>query len=83
MSELVKCEVQSLADGVAVACVQSESKSPLPRSSRLSADTDSASGNIAVLNAKEAASDSCDSDDELIKPQETSRDFPKACGERE
>ena len=78
--DLVKCEVQSLADGVAVACVQSESKSPLPQSSRLSAD----SGNITMLSAKGAASDSCDSDVVMttrpssFKPQGTSRDFPKA-----
>ena len=78
---VVKCEVQSLADGVAVACVQSDSKSTLPRSSRLSAD----SGNIATLSAKGAASNSCDSDVELttrlssLKPQGASRDFPKAC----
>ena len=58
MNEVVKCDVQSLADAVAVACVQSDSKSPLPRSSRLSAD----GGNIAMLSAKGATSDSCDSD---------------------
>ena len=80
MNEVVKCEVQSLADGLAVARVQSESKSPLPRSSPLSAD----SGNTAILSAKGAAFNSCDSDIVLttqlssFKPQRTSRDFSKA-----